>query len=88
MGRRLELGTLHRSRASRAAFAILDTLQNEPLEYMAAALGLTLQTLTEVKGLSPSEIMTTADNMLKTEGLADDNYVAALRLFIQEEVPS
>ena len=85
--RDLMLGSLRRSRASRSAFKILDALQGEPLEYMAAALGLTLKTLTEVKRLSPQQIMTAADNMLKTEGLADDTYVRALRIFIEENVP-
>jgi len=83
----LEMGSLRRSRASRAAFKILNAIQGEPLEYMAAALGLTLKTLTEVKRLSPQDIMTASDNMLKTEGLEDDNYVRALRIFIEDNVP-
>jgi hypothetical protein len=86
--RNLDLGFADRSRASHQAFAILNTLQDEPLEYMAAALGLVLKTLCEVKNLSPQDIMTTADNMLKTTGLSDDNYVEALRMFIRDEVPN
>lgn len=85
--RSLDLGMLQRSRASRLAFAILDATQDEPLEYMAAALGLTLKALCEEKNLSPQEIMTASDNMLKTTGLGDDNYVTALRGFMREEVP-
>ena len=86
--RNLELGFVNRPRASKMAFSILNTIQDEPLEYMAASLGLVLKTLCEVKGLSPQDIMTTADNMLKTTGLVDDNYVAALRMFISEDVPN
>jgi hypothetical protein len=84
----VELGFISRPRASLMAFAILNTLQDEPLEYMAAALGLVLKTLTEVKHLSPQDIMTAADNMLKTTGLSDDNYIEALRSFIRDEVPN
>lgn len=86
--RRLDLGMLNRTRASRAAFAILDAVQDEPLEYLAGALGLTLKALEVEKNLSPSEIMTAADNMLKTTGLSDDNYVTALRTFMRDEVPN
>ena len=88
MSRQLDLGMVRRSRASRLAFCILDATQDEPLEYMAAALGLTLKTLCEVKNLSPQDIMTAADNMLKTTGLEDDNYVTALRTFMADEVPN
>ena len=87
MTKQLDLGMVHRHKASRLAFAIIATVQDEPLEYMAAALGLTLKTLAEVKGLSPQDIMTASDNMLKTTGLADDNYVTALQSFIRDEVP-
>lgn len=85
--RHLDLGMLNRSRASRAAFAILNAVQDEPLEYLAAALGLTLKALAEEKNLSPQQIMTAADNMLKTTGFGGDNYIAALRGFMREEVP-
>lgn len=85
--RALALGTISRSRASRSAFAILDAVQDEPLEYMAAALGLVLKTVCDVKNLSPQDIMTAAGNMLAAEGLEDDNYVTALRTFIRDEVP-
>lgn len=83
----LDLGMVSRSRASLLAFTIIHSIQDDPLEYMAASLGLVLKTLTEVKGLSPQDIMTCADNMLKTTGLEDDNYVEALRIFIRDEVP-
>lgn len=86
--RNLDLATLSRSRASHLAFSILAAVQDEPLEYMAAALGLVLKTLSEEKRLNPQDIMTAADNMLKTQGLEDDNYVTALRMFIRDEVPS
>lgn len=86
--RHLDLGMLNRSRASRAAFAILNAVQDEPLEYLVGALGLTLKALEVEKKLSPSDIMTAADNMLKTTGLGDDNYVTALRTFMRDEVPN
>lgn len=88
MSRHLDLGMLRRHRASRLAFAMIHVAQDEPLEYMAAALGLTLKALCEAKNLSPSEIMTAADNMLKTTGLEDDNYVQALVSFMKNEVPN
>jgi len=81
------LSDLSRSRASRSAFAILHAVQDEPLEYMAASLGLVLHAMCEVKGLSPQDIMTTASNMLRAEGLEDDNYVTALKTFIRDDVP-
>jgi hypothetical protein len=84
----LDLGIAKRHRASLAAFAIIDAMQDEPLQYMAAALGLTLRILCDVKNLSPQDIMTAADNMLRTTGLEDDNYVTALRNFIKDEVPN
>jgi hypothetical protein len=84
----IQLGMLARNRATLQSFKILNAIQDEPLEYMAASLGLVLKTLCEVKGLSPQDIMTTADNMLKTTGLGDDNYVTALREFIKAEVPN
>lgn len=86
MRRSIELGTLSRSRASLTAFKIIDLLQDEPLEYAVAALGLTLQAVCDTKRLSPSEIMTAADNMIRATGLEDDNYVEALRRFIGDEI--
>ena len=86
--RPLVLSDLHRSRASRSAFAILDAIQDEPLEYMAASLGLVLHMMCKVKGLNPQEIMTAADNMIRTEGLEDDNYITALETFIRDDVPN
>jgi hypothetical protein len=55
---------------------------------MAAALGLVLKTMCDVKGLSPQDIMTAAGNMLTAEGLEDDNYVTALKTFIRDDVPN
>lgn len=88
MTRQLDLGSLRRSQASRTAFTILNAVQHEPLDYMAAALGLVLQTVCDVKRLSPQDIMTAANNMLRETGLEDDNYVTALRTFVRDEVPS
>lgn len=88
MSRSVDLGTLSRSRASRLAFTIVHATQDEPLEYMAGALGLTLKALCEAKGLSPQDVMTAADNMLKTTGLKDDNYVAAILSYMKNEVPN
>jgi hypothetical protein len=67
---------------------MIHVAQDEPLEYMAAALGLTLKALCEAKNLSPQDIMTAADNMLKTTGLEDDAYVTALINFMKNEVPN
>jgi hypothetical protein len=83
----LDIGMVRRHRASRIAFAMIDVAQDEPLEYLAAGLGLTLKALCEAKNLSPGDIMTAADNMLKTTGLEDDNYVQALLSFMKDEVP-
>lgn len=88
MQTQLPMGSLNRSRASHAAFKILNVLQDEPLEYMAAAIGLVLEALCEQKNLSRGDIMLAVSNMLRTQGLADDNYVTALRTFIKTEVPS
>ncbi|MCH2199768.1 MAG: hypothetical protein MK081_13395 [Flavobacteriales bacterium] len=70
------------------AFNILHATQDESLEYMAAALGLVLEALVQEKNLSPTQVMTAAHNMLKTQGLADDNYVTALRTFVRDEIPN
>lgn len=83
----LDLGTLERSRVSTLAFKILDAIQSEPLELMLPALGMTLDAMCEVKRVSRSDVMTVVNNMLRTQGLKDDNYVAALRAFIKEDVP-
>jgi hypothetical protein len=40
-----------------------------------------------VKNLSRGDVMIAVNNMLRTTGLADDNYVAALRMFIKDDVP-
>ena len=55
---------------------------------MAAALGLVLEALGQEKNLSPPQVMPAAHNMLKTQGLADDNYVTALRTFVRDEIPN
>lgn len=86
--RALDTSLLNRTRTSRMAFAILHTVQDEPLEYMAASLGLVLETVCREKNLSPQDIMTVANNMLRTDGLEDDNYVTALRTFIRDELPN
>lgn len=83
----LDLGTLERSRVSTLAFKILDAIQGEPLELMLPALGMTLDAMCEVKRVARSDVMTVVNNMLRTHGLKDDNYVAALRAFIKEDVP-
>lgn len=84
--RSLELGTLSRSHVARTTFRILDAIQDEPLEYMLLAIGMTLEALCEVKRLSRSDVMTVATNMLSREDEAE-NYVRALRSFIKDEVP-
>ena len=86
--RALDLGMLNRTKTSRVAFGILHAVQDEPLEYMAASLGLVLETICREKNLSPQDIMTVANNMLRTNGLEDDNYVTALRSFVRDELPA
>jgi hypothetical protein len=85
--RDLPLSSLRRSEVSHTAFKIINLLQDEPLDYAVAALGLTLNAVATEKNLSPGEIMTAANNMLHAEGLSDDNYVSALRNFIKDELP-
>lgn len=86
MSKPLDMVLVNRTKASRLAFTILHTVQDEELPYMAAALGLLLRTLCETKGLDPQDIMTAADNMLRTTGMQDDNYVTALRAFIRDDI--
>jgi hypothetical protein len=85
--RSLDLGTLQRSRVSTLSFKILDAIQGEPLELMLPALGMTLEAMCEVKGVARSDVMSVVTNMLQAHGEHDDNYVAALRAFIKEDVP-
>lgn len=82
----VDISNLRRPHVSRLAFVLLDAVKNEELEYFIAAVGLVLETVCEEKKLSRSEIMTAVGNMLRTEGLADDNYVEALRSYIREEI--
>lgn len=83
---RLPVGLCNRTKASAIAFKIVHAIQDEPLEYAAAALGLCLKAVEIEKKLSPTEIMTAASNMLAAHGLEDDNYVTALRSFVKEEI--
>jgi hypothetical protein len=83
---KLDLSNLRRPHVSRLAFVILDAIKNEELDYLIASLGLVLEAVTEEKNLDRSDIMTKAANMLRTEGLEDDNYVTALRSYIREEI--
>lgn len=85
--RPFESAFLSRSRASRSAYRIINAIQDEPLEYMAASVGLVLEAMCEVKNLNPSEVMTVVHNMLRTTGLEDDQYVEALKEFIKHETP-
>jgi hypothetical protein len=85
--RTLDVGMVSRSRVSLLAFKMLDAIQDEPLEHMVPAVGLVLEALCEVKNLSRGDVMIAVNNMLRTTGLADDNYVAALRMFIKDDVP-
>lgn len=82
----MDLSNLRRPHVSRLAFTILDAVKNEPTDYFIAAIGLVLETVCDEKKLSRSEIMTAVGNMLRTEGLSDDNYVDALRSYIREEL--
>lgn len=82
----VDLSNLRRPHVSRLAFVILDAIKNEELDYFIAAIGLVLEAVCEEKNLSRQEIMTSVGNMLRTEGLADDNYVTALRSYIREEI--
>jgi hypothetical protein len=82
----VNISNLRRPHVSRLAFTILDAVKNEELDYFIAAVGLVLEAVCEEKKLSRSEIMTAVGNMLRTEGLADDNYVEALRSYIREEI--
>lgn len=86
--RPLALGSLDRSHVSKSAFRMLNAVQDEPLEYLAASIGLVLETLCEQKNLSRGDIMIAVSNMLRTHGLADDGYIEALRMFIKDEVPN
>jgi hypothetical protein len=82
----LDLSNLRRPHVSRLAYVILDAVKDEQLDYFIASVGLVLEAVCEEKNLSRSEIMTSVGNMLRTEGLEDDNYVTALRSYIREEI--
>ena len=82
----VNISNLRRPHVSRLAFVILDAVKNEELDYFIASVGLVLEAVCEEKHLSRSEIMTSVGNMLRTEGLEDDNYVTALRTYIRDEV--
>jgi len=86
--KRFSFGNLQRKRVSHNSIRLITAIQDEPLEYLAASLGLVLKTLCAEKQLSQQDIMTAADNMLRTTGLEDDGIVTALRSFIREEIPS
>lgn len=83
----IDLSNLRRDRVSRLSFTILDAVdKDEDLAYFVSSVGLVLEAICEEKKLSRSEIMTAVGNMLRTEGLSDDNYVDALRAYVREEV--
>lgn len=82
----VDISNLRRPHVSRLAFVLLDAIKNEELDYFIASVGLVLEVVCEEKKLSRSEIMTAVGNMLRTEGLADDNYVEALRSYVREEI--
>lgn len=82
----IDMSNLRRDHVSRLAFTILDAVKNEELEYFIASVGLVLEAVCEEKQLSRGEIMTAVGNMLRTEGLSDDNYVDALRAYVREEI--
>lgn len=84
--RNLDLANLARKRVSRLAFTILDAVKDEELEYFISAVGMVLEAVAEEKNLDRSDIMTKVTNMIRTEGLDDDNYVMALRSYIREEI--
>lgn len=84
----MSFGTLDRGRVATLAFKIIDAIQEEPLEYAAASIGLVLETLCDTKKLSRGDIMMAVSQMLRTRGLASDQYVDAVRMFIQGEVPN
>ena len=85
--RNLDLSNLRREKVSRLAFTILDAVdKDEDLTYFVASVGLVLEAIVEEKNLSRGEIMTSVANMLRKTGLADDNYVTALRSYIREEI--
>lgn len=86
--KRFSFGNLQRKRASHNAIRLITAIQDEPLEYLAASLGLVLKALCAEKHLNQQDIMVAANNMLSTTGLEDDNIVTALRAFIREEIPN
>ena len=84
--RNLDLSNLARKRVSRLAFTILDAVKDEELEYFITSVGMVLEAVAEEKTLDRSDIMTKVTNMIRTEGLDDDNYVTALRTYIRDEI--